>query len=54
MGDLIGDLAGTVDIAFHLERNLYLGYETLQLRIVDVRPAGSLNNEELTEWIEAH
>jgi single-stranded-DNA-specific exonuclease len=53
MGEMANSLPDTVDIAFHIERNNYLGYETLQLRVVDIRSANSLGNEELTEWIDA-
>ncbi len=38
-GALHGRLPGTVDVAFHLERDNYLGVETLQLNVVDLRPA---------------
>ncbi len=29
-----------IDVAAHLERNVYLGLETLQLNVVDLRPSG--------------
>ena len=35
-----GRLPGVVDVAYHLERDSYLGVESLQLNVVDVRPAG--------------
>jgi single-stranded-DNA-specific exonuclease len=53
MGDLAQGLPEIVDIAFHIERNNYLGYETLQLRVVDIRSANTLEDEILTEWIDA-
>jgi single-stranded-DNA-specific exonuclease len=52
MGEMANNLPNIVDIAFHLERNNYLGYETLQLRVVDIRSTNSLENGGLTEWIE--
>jgi hypothetical protein len=52
MGEMANNLPSIVDIAFHLERNNYLGYQTLQLRVVDIRSTNSLENGELTEWIE--
>lgn len=51
MGHLSQDLPERVDLAYHIERNNYLGYETLQLRVVDIRQADSLKNSELTEWV---
>jgi single-stranded-DNA-specific exonuclease len=39
-GDLAGHMPRRVDVAFTLERNVYLGYESIQLNIQDVRPAG--------------
>jgi single-stranded-DNA-specific exonuclease len=53
LGELAAGLPDTVDVAYHLERNNYLGYETLQLRVVDIRPANSLEDSSLTEWIDA-
>lgn len=50
-GDLAQNLPESVDVAFHIERNSYLGYETLQLRIVDIRPGMSIDNLNLTEWV---
>lgn len=42
MGDRTGGLPGRIDVVYHLERNHYLGYETLQLNVQDLRPAASL------------
>lgn len=53
MGEMANGLPGIVDIAFHVERNNFMGYETIQLRVVDIRSENSLDNNELTEWIEA-
>jgi len=36
MGDLRGILPDFIDIAYRLERNTYLGYESLQLNVVDI------------------
>lgn len=40
-GNLAGELPRRVDAAFYLERNIYMGWESLQLNIQDIRPAGS-------------
>jgi single-stranded-DNA-specific exonuclease len=37
MGDIIGRLPEFIDIAYRMERNSYLGYESLQLNIVDIQ-----------------
>ena len=37
MGDIIERLPEKIDIAYRLERNSYLGYESLQLNIVDIQ-----------------
>jgi len=37
MGDDIDRLPDFIDIAYRLERNSYLGYESLQLNVVDIR-----------------
>ena len=37
MGDDIDRLPEFIDIAYRLERNSYLGYESLQLNVVDIR-----------------
>ncbi len=37
MGDMISILPEFIDIAYRLERNNYLGYESLQLNIVDIQ-----------------
>ncbi|TFH36662.1 MAG: single-stranded-DNA-specific exonuclease RecJ [Anaerolineales bacterium] len=50
-GDLADSLPERVDVAFHVERNNYLGFETLQLRVVDIRTCDSLENANLTEWV---
>jgi single-stranded-DNA-specific exonuclease len=39
-GDLAGRLPRRVDVAFTLERNVYLGVESLQLNVQDIRAAG--------------
>jgi single-stranded-DNA-specific exonuclease len=39
-GNLADRLPPRVDVAFTLERNVYLGYESVQLNIQDIRPAG--------------
>jgi single-stranded-DNA-specific exonuclease len=39
-GDMAGALPRQVDAAFSVERNLYLGRETLELNVQDIRPAG--------------
>jgi hypothetical protein len=38
-GGMASSLAGTVDILFRLERNTYRGYDSIQLNLVDLRPA---------------
>ncbi len=38
-GHLLNLLPRQIDVAYHLERNTYLGVETLQLNITDLRPA---------------
>ncbi len=38
-GHLADELPGIVDLAFHLERNVYMGVESLQLNVLDVRPS---------------
>ncbi|MHB0924478.1 MAG: single-stranded-DNA-specific exonuclease RecJ [Bellilinea sp.] len=40
-GHLLADLPKRVDIAYHFEKNIYNGRETLQLRVIDIRPTGS-------------
>jgi len=40
MGDIIDRLPEFIDIAYRLERNSYLGYESLQLSIVDIQIPG--------------
>ena len=40
MGELAAGLSGNVDVAFHLERNTYGGYDSLQFNLADVRAAG--------------
>ncbi len=42
MGDSIERLPECIDIAYRLERNTYLGYESLQLNIVDIQFPGKL------------
>ena len=44
-GHLSGDLGRRVDAAFTLERNIYMGLESLQLNVQDIRPAG------VGEWV---
>jgi single-stranded-DNA-specific exonuclease len=48
MGHLEPELPGEVDAAFQLERNDYMGVSSLQLKIEDVRPAGSFEDPSLT------
>jgi single-stranded-DNA-specific exonuclease len=36
-GPLLEDLPGTIDLAFHIERNLYMGYENIQLNVQEIR-----------------
>ena len=45
-GDLAEGLPARVDVAYHLERNLYLGVETPQLNVQDIRPSGQGQAEE--------
>lgn len=51
MGALAGDLPEKIDVAYHVERNNYLGYETLQLRVVDIRPMDVANDPARTIWV---
>ena len=47
MGGIIEQLPEFIDIAYRLERNTYLGYETMQLNIVDIRfPEAKDSNRE--------
>jgi len=39
LGNRLPDLPRRIDALFHLERNRYMGVETLQLNVKDVRPA---------------
>jgi single-stranded-DNA-specific exonuclease len=39
LGSRLPELPGQIDALFHLERNRYMGVETLQLNLKDVRPA---------------
>ncbi len=39
LGDRLAGLPARVDALFHLERNAYMGVETLQLNVKDLRPA---------------
>ncbi len=41
MGERAGGLPRRIDVVYHLERNYYLGYETLQLNVQDMRPAAN-------------
>ena len=50
-GELAQHLPESVDVAYHIERNTYLGYESLQLRVIDIRPDNSFENSNLTEWV---
>ncbi|TET80558.1 MAG: single-stranded-DNA-specific exonuclease RecJ [Anaerolineales bacterium] len=47
-GHLYKNLPQRVDLAFRLERNDYMGISSLQLNVLDVRPAGSLDDLNLT------
>jgi single-stranded-DNA-specific exonuclease len=42
-GDLADGLGRMVDVAFKLERNEYLGYESLQLNVQDIRSSDISN-----------
>ena len=53
-GELAQKLSDTIEVAYHVERNTYLGYESLQLRVVDIRPENSLTNANLTEWVDVN
>jgi hypothetical protein len=46
MGHLLAELPDTVDVLFHLERNVYAGRESLQMRVVDVRGSASTAGAE--------
>jgi single-stranded-DNA-specific exonuclease len=37
MGHLLEQLPGSIDVAFHIERNVYMGYEKLQLNVQDIQ-----------------
>jgi len=52
LGDLCGSLPDRVDVVYRLERNDYWGVSTLELNIIDIRPAGSFSNQHLTVWME--
>ncbi len=52
LGDLCGSLPDRVDVVYRLERNDYWGVSTLELNIIDIRPAGSFSNPHLTVWME--
>jgi single-stranded-DNA-specific exonuclease len=51
-GNKANKLSGVADVAFRLERNEYLGYQNLQLNVVDLRPTGSFNDPELTAFVD--
>ena len=40
MGDWAGKLPSSIDVAYHLEINEWNGYRRLQMRLLDIRPAG--------------
>jgi single-stranded-DNA-specific exonuclease len=52
MGELAQDLPESTDVAYHVDRNTYLGYESLQLMVVDIRHGNSLESAELTQWVD--
>lgn len=41
LGHMINTLPKKVDIVYHFEKNVYNGRETLQLRVVDLKPSGT-------------
>ena len=47
-GHAYQDLPQRVDLAFHLERNDYRGVSSLQLNVLDLRPADSLEDPNMT------
>ena len=47
-GHLYQDLPQRVDVAFRLERNDYRGISSRQLNVLDLRPAGSLDDPNMT------
>lgn len=47
-GHLYKDLPQRVDLAFRLERNDYRGVSSLQLNVLNIRPAGSLDDPNMT------
>jgi single-stranded-DNA-specific exonuclease len=49
LGHLIATLPDKVDVAFRLERNDYWNIPSLELNVVDVRPAGSLEGARFTD-----
>jgi single-stranded-DNA-specific exonuclease len=51
MGELAAQLPEKIEAAFHIERNVYMGYESLQLRVVDLRENGSMRDEQRTRWL---
>ncbi|MCJ7568613.1 MAG: single-stranded-DNA-specific exonuclease RecJ [Anaerolineales bacterium] len=44
MGGILKQLPDIIDIAYRLERNSYLGYESLQLNVVDIHFPGNYDN----------
>ncbi len=40
MGDWAGKMPLSIDVAYHLEMNEWNGYRRLQMRLLDIRPAG--------------
>ena len=40
MGDWAGKMPSSIDVAYHLEMNEWNGYRRLQMRLLDIRPAG--------------
>ena len=47
-GNFYEDLPQRVDLAFRLERNDYRGVSSLQLNVINMRPAGSLDDPNMT------
>ena len=47
-GHFYTDLQQRVDLAFRLERNDYRGVSSLQLNVLNIRPAGSLDDPNMT------
>lgn len=42
-GHLVDNLPKKVDVAYHFEKNSYNGREALQLRVIDIKPGGTVD-----------